>query len=399
MLLNLPTLFIVYVGNLTAIGLVWACLLGRYPDFVAARFWTAAAFIAGAGAATSLLRGVANPLIPILLGNGLLILAVSLVAMGVERFYHRRPSWRIATATVVSGLAGLALFSIWRDDMPIRVVIHSCCQSIPIVLMLRVMQSQRERSVGGRVFCMMLFLSLALYVIRSVVALLGIGGPLSVTNLNPLQTALVVALMLVATLCNFGGLLMAIDRLRSEVADLALLDDLTGVANRRHLFQRLNQECARSAASGEPFALLAIDLDGFKAINDSFGHGAGDECLRNFTLIAQRRLRPGDLLARVGGDEFCIVLPATTLREGAMIARQVLESCREQSESGRDIALSASIGVAQWRPEMGLFPEQLVVAADHALYTAKNGGKNRFAVSEPAPAPVTPAMVPLLKSA
>ncbi|MFX6965338.1 GGDEF domain-containing protein, partial [Acinetobacter baumannii] len=83
---------------------------------------------------------------------------------------------------------------------------------------------------------------------------------------------------------NFGFLLMAIDRLRSEVADLALLDDLTGVANRRHLVQRLTEECARSERSHAPFTLLAIDLDGFKRINDTYGHAAGDACLQHFTL-------------------------------------------------------------------------------------------------------------------
>ena len=87
---------------------------------------------------------------------------------------------------------------------------------------------------------------------------------------------------------------MAMDRLRNEVADLALIDDLTGVGNRRHLLQRLTEECARSERSGEPFALLVIDLDGFKTINDTHGHAAGDACLQHFTLMAQTRLRPGD---------------------------------------------------------------------------------------------------------
>jgi diguanylate cyclase (GGDEF)-like protein len=181
--------------------------------------------------------------------------------------------------------------------------------------------------------------------------------------------------------------LMAIDRLRAEVADLALVDDLTGVANRRRLLARLPEECALSQRTGEPFALLAIDLDGFKKINDGFGHGAGDECLRLFTGAAQSRLRPGDMLARVGGDEFCIVLPATTLREGAMIARRVLETCRESLArwEGSEIPIAASIGVAQWSPIVGAYPERLIAAADQALYAAKREGKNRFAVYEATP--------------
>ena len=155
------------------------------------------------------------------------------------------------------------------------------------------------------------------------------------------------------------------------------------------------QTCALPICSGEPFALLAIDLDGFKTVNDTYGHAAGDACLQHFTLMAQTRLRPGDMLARSGGDEFCVVLPASTLREGAMVARRVLEVCREDAAAcvGADIPIALSIGVAQWTREIGAFSDRLIAAADHALYAAKNDGKNRHAVYDPAP-PLVPGIEP-----
>jgi diguanylate cyclase (GGDEF)-like protein len=97
------------------------------------------------------------------------------------------------------------------------------------------------------------------------------------------------------------------------------------------------------------------------------------------------------MLARTGGDEFCIVLPSSTLREGAMIARRVLEVCRHDAAdcAGNDVPIAVSIGVAQWNRETGTFPDRLIAAADHALYAAKKEGKNRYAVYDPAP-PLVP---------
>jgi diguanylate cyclase (GGDEF)-like protein len=237
---------------------------------------------------------------------------------------------------------------------------------------------------------------IAIYVLRAGGSLVHVGGQFSYIEPNPVQSVMVLMLMFLSMAWNFGLLLMAIDRLRNEVADLALLDDLTGVGNRRHLLQRLTDECAKSERSGEPFALLVIDLDGFKLVNDTYGHAAGDACLRHFTLMAQTRLRPGDMLARTGGDEFCVVLPDSTLREGAMIARRILQVCRDDAAAGgeADIPISLSIGVAQWTREIGAYPDRLMAAADHALYAAKNDGKNRHAVYEPSSPPLAPAHEP-----
>jgi diguanylate cyclase (GGDEF)-like protein len=249
---------------------------------------------------------------------------------------------------------------------------------------------------GARLAAVVTILMLSMFVLRLGGNLLRTGGDYSFILPTTMQSVVVLILLFLSLSWNFGCLMMSIDRLRNEVADLALLDDLTGVGNRRHLLRRLTEECARSERSGEAFALLVIDLDGFKQINDTYGHAAGDACLQHFTLVAQTRLRPGDMLARTGGDEFCVVLPASTLREGAMIARRILDVCREDAEAcvGNDIPISLSIGVAQWTREMGQFPDRVMAAADDALYAAKKGGKNRHAVYDPAP-PLAPALAPV----
>jgi len=392
-MLSVPTLWTVFVVNFLALGLIWAYVMRSYPKFEAARFWTGSAFAAAMGAALASLRVVVDSLLPLLAGGTVLIFAACLAAMGIKRFYDQQVTWRGTALITGLSFAALSFFIFAYDSSSMRVLIYSVAQSLPLALTLKLLLSRRDgrQNPGARLAGTVAILIVAIYALRVAGNLLHIGGEFSFIQFSPLQSALFLILIFLSMAWNFGFLLMAIDRLRNEVADLALLDDLTGVGNRRHLLQRLTEECARSERGGEPFALLVIDLDGFKRINDTHGHAAGDACLQHFTLMAQTRLRPGDMLARTGGDEFCIVLPASTLREGAMIARRVLDVCREDAEAcvGADIPIAVSIGVAQWSREIGPFPDRLIAAADHALYAAKNDGKNRYAVYDPAP-PLAP---------
>jgi diguanylate cyclase (GGDEF)-like protein len=389
-MLSVPTLWIVFVVNFLAVGLVWTYVMRAYPKFEAARFWTAATLIAALGSATGLLRLVINPIVPLIVGGMLVIVATSFASMGVERFYGRPVSWRLHILIAVTSLFGLGYFAIIEPSTSMRIIVYSLAQSVPVVWTLQfVLPQDGRKNPGARLFGHMAILMVGVNVIRCIAALFGIGGAASMVNFNQLQAGLVLILVFLSMAWNFGFLLMAINRLREEVADLAMSDDLTGIANRRHLLQRLSNECAVAQRTGEPFTLLAIDLDGFKAINDSYGHGAGDACLQLFTRAAQSRLRPNDLLARSGGDEFCAVLPASTAREGAMIARHIIEECCTQFAPGTGASsrIAASIGVAQWNAHIGSYPERLIAAADQALYLAKNEGKGRYAVYEPAPPP------------
>jgi diguanylate cyclase (GGDEF)-like protein len=391
-MLSVPTLWTVFVINFLALGLIWAYVIRSYPSFYAARFWTGSSFVAAAGAAAAMLRVVTDALWPLLIAGTAMVLALCLATMGVQKFFEKPVSWRASWLLTGLSLAGLSFFMFGYDSVPARISIFTIAQVLPLALSVKLLLTPHQGRVnpGARLAAIVASLIIAIYGIRLVG---GIAAGFSYMHFSPVQSAVILVLVFLSMALNFGFLLMAMDHLRSEVADLALLDDLTGVGNRRHLLQRLTEECARSERSNQSFALLVIDLDGFKGINDTYGHAAGDACLQHFTLMAQTRLRPGDMLARSGGDEFCIVLPSSTLREGAMIARRVLEVCRADAEQcmGSDIPVSVSIGVAQWTREMGAFPDRLIAAADHALYDAKKGGRNCFATYEPAP-PLAPGI-------
>lgn len=381
-MVSIPTVWLLFVVNFSALGLVCVFMLRGNPGFVAGRYWASANAVAALGAATGLARGLVDSPLPLIIGSGLLVLASCLAATGLFRFFRQPSGWRCNVLVTAMSVVPLSYFSYVDDNMAMRIVCYSAGQAIPIALVLRFLLSHPElRKQSPTIWLTTLSSAaiLAVLLFRSVTALLGVGGTLQPLNFNLFQAVLVVVLAFLSMLWVISFLLLAFDRHRHEMASLAMVDELTGVANRRLLLQRLAELCEQSQLTGEPFAVLAIDLDGFKAINDRFGHGAGDECLRKFTRAAQERLRQSDLLARVGGDEFCVLMPCSSWREGALIARGVVEACQGRGCEAM-VAISASVGVAQWTPAIGNNPERLIAAADQALYAAKKSGKNRYTV-------------------
>ena len=161
-----------------------------------------------------------------------------------------------------------------------------------------------------------------------------------------------------------------------QLAKLAHTDPLTGLANRRHLFERLQSEFARAQRYRRPFCLLYIDLDGFKTINDRFGHLFGDEILRGSALAMQAILRSTDLLARIGGDEFAVLLPETTMRDSEHVVdklRRALAAYGKQlSPSVPPLTLSVGVGEINEDDEA---IEDILARADKAQYLAKSSGK------------------------
>ena len=164
-------------------------------------------------------------------------------------------------------------------------------------------------------------------------------------------------------------------RVESELAELALRDALTGLPNRRLLMDRLGQGIARAERQAQ-LAVLFIDLDGFKKINDTHGHAAGDDALRFVARRLEETARREDTVARLGGDEFVVLCENTSAEEAAGIAQRILSSLANAEDPAPAWSIGASIGIAMATLDVGA--SQLLSAADAAMYRAKAAGANRI---------------------
>jgi diguanylate cyclase (GGDEF)-like protein len=181
----------------------------------------------------------------------------------------------------------------------------------------------------------------------------------------------------------------AYNRVRGQLASMVLTDPLTGCVNRRGFDQALAREIARAGRAGSELALLALDIDHFKAVNDTLGHLAGDAVLREVGKLLLRAARGGDVVARTGGEEFALILPDTSASGAYQLASRLCEAIRAHrfSNGERGVVLTASIGVvatdASWREDMSNVAEILKGRSDEALYAAKRGGRDRVRVWSP----------------
>jgi diguanylate cyclase (GGDEF)-like protein len=166
---------------------------------------------------------------------------------------------------------------------------------------------------------------------------------------------------------------------------LATIDDLTDICNRRHFMALAREPWERFHLAGDPVSLLILDLDLFKSVNDRFGHDAGDAVIRHFANVCRRDMYDTDVLARLGGEEFVMLLPDTRSEEAAARAEQLRRRIEAAPLSLGDamLRITASIGVAEAEPGMTRFTD-LMKRADKALYEAKRGGRNRVRSAQPA---------------
>jgi len=310
--------------------------------------------------------------------------AWGLFAEGLFEFYRRSAPRKLIWGLVA---AQAGLFVVLFEQATPRAVVVTLMSMLQVGLALVTMLQARRQTPGRGQYFLMTGLALAL-VLQSFrllgVVRAGATGMQDATGGNPVQAISLLGALVALVLVAIGFVLISKDRADDQNRQLATQDELTGLANRRHLNHVLAQEWARCTRSGRSFALAMVDIDHFKHYNDHYGHLAGDECLRHIAqLIQSGTRRASDLAARYGGEEFVLILPHTNALDGRHLAEAIRRSVEQlnlphaKSPSGR---LTISIGVAAMDDGRYQDTSDLLRAADEALYLAKQAGRNRVQV-------------------
>jgi diguanylate cyclase (GGDEF)-like protein len=180
-------------------------------------------------------------------------------------------------------------------------------------------------------------------------------------------------------LAEMAGRSLANAEMFTQSVSIGATDELTGAHNRRYLFRRLAEEITRARQSGTPLSVFIFDIDHFKEVNDAYGHAEGDRLLKEISTTAMRTVRDIDLVARLGGEEFAVILPGTNILDALAIAERVrmaIERLQYSTQNDEALRSAVSCGVAALN-ENGQTPAQLLAAADACLLEAKRAGRNR----------------------
>ena len=346
--------------------------------------WWGIPFICSGAALTLYMRpGWDTEFLSISLGNAMRIFAVGCLWQGLRVFQHRRPAlWSLAAICAV--WIALCFHPAFLTAMAMRIAVVSLLNGGICLLAAYELWRDRDERLPSRWPTILVLLSFAtLMFVR--VAIVNIA-PFPVGAL-PLDPAWLGIFMWVtfghATFAAVLVIAMTKERREAEQRNFALSDPLTGLFNRRAFADYAAQLSRRSPGAQHSMALLVLDLDHFKQVNDRFGHEVGDRMLRAFAEIAERCTRPSDRLYRMGGEEFCFVMPDTNGTEAIALAERLrmnFEAAELPTDTGPAKA-TVSIGIAATHYAVDL--DVLLAAADAAVYEAKARGRNRIVMAEP----------------
>lgn len=377
MIADVPTLLLMtIVSSVVVAGALLVLGEGNRRDGL--QYWAWALVVSGAGYALFLLRGRIPDMFSVVLANTLLSAAFSGLLVAVRCFHGLPLRWRRALAPALA-IAMLMFF--FQGHFAVRVAVTGFVLAAQGGWMLWTLHQQRQSTAsrGALLLTMGLALEIAVLLLRGGSAVLFSLDIATILQGNTVQTLTFMVAFIALLVTSMGFLFMGKERADAVNHRLASQDELTGVANRRAIIAALERDVAHAVRTHAPLAVMMIDVDHFKQVNDRWGHPAGDAVLRSVVAVLRQRVRAQDMVGRYGGEEFLVVLPSTDPQGAYQLAQQLCAAvqatpCIWGNES---IGVTVSIGVFGGHLQPQDYWGQLLHTADKALYRAKETGRNR----------------------
>jgi diguanylate cyclase (GGDEF)-like protein len=376
---DIRSLFLVMVAtNLVIAASLWMGLGRRLKGGLGP--WTASLVAQAMALALFGLRGEIPDAFSVVAGNALLGLTLSLQAAAVLRFRGR--GFPFVGHLAAAGTAAFAVGALLHDPGTRVIAANFLFAAFTAGVMALAWKPVAGVSNGTR------GMFLGSYALGTLSFLARAAGPIAsapsfVTFPQPsaLQVFTLMGTYTLVLVASVSFLLMQKERDDHKAQQLASLDALTGAFNRRTFIELAEKQLARARRVDAPVTLVLMDIDHFKAVNDTHGHLAGDRVLRQFADVVRDQLRREDILVRYGGEEFCLLLPDVPGPGGVALAGRIRKAVARASFAidGTQIPLTVSAGVAARIDEGPEGLEALIARADEALYIAKNRGRNRVA--------------------
>jgi diguanylate cyclase (GGDEF)-like protein len=346
----------------------------------ALRFWGWGLVVYAAGLAftlgLALPRSVAN-----FAGNTLIALSATLTIQGVLHYTDRRLNWpvslgAVAATAVVLAVGNFALPSSAAVNIIAPTVTATAFFAYGTAMLL--LQPVRDAVRPTRFVAIVLAIAVLVWWTRIIAMPPLLVEPIDRDRLDMVVSAFAIAQILVGVGATFGLFWVEVRRIQTAMATMAFTDPLTGLANRRAILARFDEEAARWSRTGTGFALVVFDMDRFKEVNDAHGHLVGDALLCHVGRILAATKRTEDVLARLGGEEFVVLMCGHQSGGAAVAAERLREAVAGQPMvvQGEAIAVTLSGGLAEL-PADGADWDKVFAAADARLYEAKRSGRNR----------------------
>lgn len=346
------------------------------------RVWAEALVLQGLGWLAFVLRGTVPDVVSVIFANVLLLAGMQRINHAFQLYFEHPIPWRRDASLMAVAVLFLVVVQWGWHDVSVRIVGMTLMLAWPLVhgLVLIRRHARRPWPPSFRVVAAFLAATLGVLLVRAVNQV--VGTPVdSIVAVHPTQIALHLLATLAPVATALGFALMVATRLQDELAEAANTDPLTGLANRRRV-----EALARPWIDDPdaPLCALMIDVDHFKRVNDRFGHDAGDEALVWLGSHLRVQARATDLVGRLGGEEFVMLLPGTTATEAAVLAERLRATVAAMPMSfvaHGDWPLTISVGVASRTPG-DTDVRDLLRRADDAMYAAKRGGRNRVVLAD-----------------